>query len=113
MPLYRRIPKRGFTNFARRDIAIMNVGDLERLDLGQMTEVSLETLKDAHLLKGRYDRLTILGTGELKKSLTVKAHKVSPSAQEKITKAGGKVELLPIPGKAKAGKASKATAKSS
>jgi len=100
MPLYRRIPKRGFKNFARRTIAVLNVADLERLDNSQLKEVTLETLSEAKMIKGRYDRLTILGTGELTKGFIVKAHKVSPSAQEKITKVGGKVELLPIPAKA-------------
>jgi large subunit ribosomal protein L15 len=100
MPLYRRIPKRGFHNFARRAIAIMNVFDLDKLDSKQFKEISLETLTAAKALKGRYDRLAILGTGEIKQAFNVKAHKVSPSAKEKIEKAGGKVELLPIPGKA-------------
>lgn len=99
MPLYRRIPKRGFTNIHRRTNAIMNVGDLDRLDPKVLTEISLETLRSANRLKGRYDRLTILGTGELTKAFNVKAHRVSPSALEKITKAGGKVEMLLIPGK--------------
>jgi large subunit ribosomal protein L15 len=97
MPLYRRIPKRGFTNFGRRSIAIMNLRDLEKLETAQFTEVSLETLCEAREIKGRFDRLTILGTGELTKAFAVKAHKVSPSAREKIEKVGGKVELLPIP----------------
>lgn len=96
MPLYRRIPKRGFTNFHRRTNAILNVSDLDRLGI---KEVSLETLTAEKAIKGRYDRLTILGTGEVKGAFKVKAHRVSPSAQEKIAKAGGKVELLPIPGK--------------
>ena len=96
MPLYRRIPKRGFTNIQRRTIAIMNICDLERLDNKVFKEVSLETLVAANAIKGRYDRLTILATGELTKAFNIKAHKVSPAALEKITKAGGKVELLPI-----------------
>ena len=96
MPLYRRIPKKGFKNIGRRTNAVVNVQDLEKLNL---KEISLETLASANLVKGRHDRLTILGTGELTKSFIVKAHRVSPSAVEKITKAGGKVELLPIPGK--------------
>lgn len=104
MPLYRRVPKRGFTNFGRRDIAILNVSDLEAFDAKVVQEISLETLTASNLIKGRYDRLTILGTGELKKAWTVKAHKVTPSAEEKIKKAGGTIELLPIPGKAKAKK---------
>jgi large subunit ribosomal protein L15 len=108
MPLYRRIPKRGFTNFHRRTNAILNVSDLDRLGL---KEVSLETLVAENAVKGRYDRLTILGTGEVKGSFKVKAHRVSPSALEKITKAGGKVEMLPIPGKREDKKEAKAEAK--
>jgi len=99
MPLYRRIPKRGFTNIARRTNAVMNLFDLEKLNPSELKEISLETLCAANKVKGRYDRLTILGTGELTKAFNVKAHRVSASAQEKIEKAGGKVELLPIPGK--------------
>jgi large subunit ribosomal protein L15 len=97
MPLYRRMPKRGFKNIGRRTNAILNVEDLQRLEI---KEISLETLAPTGMIKGRHDRLTILGTGELKKALTVKAHRVSPSALEKIQKAGGKVELIPIPASA-------------
>ena len=104
MPLYRRIPKRGFHNFARRTIAILNVVDLERLP-SSIKEVSLEVLQASGDLKGRYDRLTILATGELTKAFTVRAHKVTAAAAEKITKAGGKVELIAIPGKKPAHKA--------
>lgn len=98
MPLYRRIPKRGFTNIARRTQATINVSDLERLDPKAIKEISLETLQASKMIKGRYDRLTILGTGALTKAFTVKAHRVSESAKEKITQAGGKVEMLAIPG---------------
>ncbi len=101
MPLYRRVPKRGFHNPGRRTIAILNIADLERLDSTQFKDISLETLVESNQIKGRYDRLTILGTGELTKTFNVKAHKVSPAAQEKITKAGGTVEMVSIPGKAK------------
>lgn len=105
MPLYRRIPKRGFTNIHRRTNGIINVGDLNKLDPKAFKEISLETLVAANVLKGRYDRLTVLATGELKAAFTVKAHRISEAAQAKITKAGGKVELLPIPeGKKKAKK---------
>ena len=97
MPLYRRLPKRGFKNFARRTSAVLNLFDLERLNPAQFKEVSLLTLGDAREIKGRYDRLTVLGTGEVTKAFHVKAHRVSPVAQEKIKKAGGTVELLPIP----------------
>lgn len=110
MPLYRRIPKRGFKNFARRTTAILNVCDLERLSLANLAEISLETLVQANEVKGRFDRLTILGTGELTKALTVKAHKISGSAQEKITKAGGKFEILPIPGETQPKKKAQAQA---
>ncbi len=95
MPLYRRIPKRGFNNPLRRTIAVLNLHDLERIG---MKEVSLETLVASNAIKGRFDRLTILGTGELKKAVVVKAHKISPAAQEGIKKAGGSFELLAIPG---------------
>ena len=101
MPLYRRVPKRGFTNVARRAIAILNVGDLERLDPTLYEVISLETLIQSKEVKGRHDRLAILGTGELTKVFNVRAHKVSPAAQEKIIKAGGNVEILSIPGRAK------------
>src|SRR5580658_7731826 len=63
MPLYRRIPKRGFKNFARRDIAIVNVEDIQTLDNKEFKEISLETLATTNLIKGRHDRLTVLGTG--------------------------------------------------
>jgi large subunit ribosomal protein L15 len=111
MPLYRRIPKRGFKNFARRSNAVVNLCDLVRWDNGSLKEVTLESLQSAGLLKGRFDRLTVLATGELKKAVTVKAHRVSASAKEKIEKAGGKVELLAVPGaqpkKAQASKSAK------
>ena len=98
MPLYRRIPKRGFKNPNRRTIAIVNLADFDRYATQGVKEISLEGLTSAQLLKGRYDRLTVLGTGEVKGSFFVKAHKVSASAKEKIEKAGGKIELIAIPG---------------
>ncbi len=109
MPLYRRIPKRGFKNIGRRTNAILNLGDFGRSKtISALKEISLETLRESGALKGRFDRLTILGTGELKQAFQVKAHRVSPSAKEKIEKAGGKVELLPIPGKTPVKKSNKA-----
>jgi len=109
MPLYRRLPKRGFKNPARRTNAVVNLFDLERLNPTEVKVVSLETLTEVNFVKGRHDRLTILGTGEITKAFHVKAHRVSPSAKEKIEKAGGKVELIPIPGPQP--KAKKAVAK--
>ncbi len=97
MPLYRRIPKRGFKSLTRRTNAVLNLFDLEKLDPAQIGEISLQSLAAANKIKGRYDRLTILGTGDVTKAFTIKAHRVSHAAAEKIQKAGGKVELLPIP----------------
>jgi len=98
MPLYRRIPKRGFTNIGRRTNAVVNVGQLDVLAALGLKEVTLASLQEAGVIKGRFDRLTVLGTGELKASLKVKGHRVSEAAQKKITSAGGSVELLPVPG---------------
>ncbi len=111
MPLYRRIPKRGFKNFARRSNLILNLVDLEKLDQKSFPEVSLDALSAAQSFRGRYDRFTVLGTGELTKAFLVKAHRVSSGAVEKIQKAGGKVELLPIPGAKKKVKKEAKTAK--
>jgi len=90
MPLHRRLPKRGFTNIFREEYAIVN---LEKLaSLGE-TEITPEVLKKAGAVSGK-KRVKVLGEGDLKAGLTVKAHKFSKSAQEKITKAGGKFEVL-------------------
>ena len=91
MPLYRRQPKRGFTNIFRTEYAVINVGDLA--DAG-ISEISLETLKKAGALKTPLTHLKILGTGELKKALKIKAHAVSESAKAKIEKAGGTIEIV-------------------
>ena len=90
MPLHRRIPKRGFTNIFRQEYAIVN---LERLaELGEST-FTPESLAKAGVVSASA-RVKILGDGDLKKALTVRAHKFSKSAQEKITKAGGKAEVI-------------------
>jgi large subunit ribosomal protein L15 len=91
MPLHRRLPKRGFTNVFRSEYAVINLEKLARL--GETT-ITPEALRKAGVVKGN-SRIKILGDGELKSALTVQAHKFSKSAQEKITKAGGKVEVLP------------------
>ena len=98
MPLYRRIPKRGFKNPGRRTIAILNVRDLQKLADAKISDIALDKLVESNWIKGRFDRLSVLGDGDLKSAVSVKAHKVSPSAREKIEKAGGKIELVPIPG---------------
>ena len=93
-PLYRRIPKKGFTNIHRLRTAIVNVKDLEGFNPADFPEVSLDTLRKARKVKGQYDRLAVLGTGELTKSFKIKAHKVTDAAKAKIEKAGGSVEKI-------------------
>jgi large subunit ribosomal protein L15 len=93
-PLQRRLPKFGFTPPNRLTWAIVNVGSLEQFAAG--TTVDLSLLIKAGLVKGRFDGLKILGSGELKKHLTVKAHKFSATAKEAISKAGGAVEEVPL-----------------
>ncbi len=91
MPLHRRLPKRGFTNIFRQEYAVVNV---ERLAaLGEST-ITPQVLAKAGMIKSADQIVKILGEGELSSALTVHAHKFSKSAQEKITKAGGKVEVL-------------------
>jgi large subunit ribosomal protein L15 len=90
MPLHRRMPKRGFTNIFRKEF---NIVSLERLvELGETT-INPDVLRKAGIIKTKHP-VKILGDGELTVALTVSAHKFSKSAQEKITKAGGKVEVL-------------------
>jgi len=92
MPLYRRIPKRGFNNRWALKVRTVNVGDFdESFDAG--TEINPESLKGA--VKGRYDVLKILGDGEITKKFKVSAHQFSKSAEAKIKAAGGEVIVLP------------------
>lgn len=94
MPLFRRIPKRGFSHATwDKKYAIVNVGDLEGFDAN--STVDMAALKARRLVVGTFDGLRVLGDGELTKKLTVKADHFSKSAAEKITKAGGTAELLP------------------
>ncbi|HEX3352409.1 MAG: 50S ribosomal protein L15 [Terriglobales bacterium] len=90
MPLHRRMPKRGFTNIFRQEFSIVN---LEKLVLLGETTITPDVLRKAGVIKGKHP-VKVLGDGELTVALTVHAHKFSKSAQEKITKAGGKVEVL-------------------
>src|SRR5437016_4296726 len=90
MPLHRRMPKRGFTNVFRKEYNIVN---LEKLAALGATTITPEVLRQAGVIKSEHP-LKILGDGELPVALTVQAHKFSKSAQEKITKAGGKFEVL-------------------
>ena len=91
MPLHRRLPKRGFTNIFRTEYTVVNVEQLGKLGEKNIT---LETLKSAGLVNGKNPLVKVLGNGELTSAITVQAHKFSKSAQEKITKAGGKAEVL-------------------
>ena len=97
MPLLRRIPKRGFNNKEfRTEFATVNVEALNAFNDG--STITPESLVESGVLKKTYDGVKILGDGELTKKLTVKAQKFSASAREKITKAGGQCEELPLPG---------------
>jgi large subunit ribosomal protein L15 len=91
MPLHRRLPKRGFTNIFRKEYAIVNVAALEALE-GSSFDPG--TLLEAGVIKKLNHGLKILGTGELTRALTVKAHVFSKSALDKIQKAGGTAEII-------------------
>lgn len=91
-PIYRRLPKRGFTNPTRKEYAIVNVETLNRFDAG--TEVTPELLIETGVVSKAKDGIKILGNGKLDAKLTVKAHKFSASAVEAIEAAGGKSEVI-------------------
>ena len=90
MPLHRRIPKRGFTNINRVEYQVVNVRDLDRFE----SAVSLETMKEAGVIRSTRRPVKILGHGEIEKALAVEAHAFSKSAREKIEAAGGSVSVL-------------------
>ena len=92
MPLYRRLPKRGFTNIFAKQYVAINVSDLEKFENG--TEVTAELLKETGVVSKTLDGIKVLGRGELTKKLTVKVAKFSASAVEKIENAGGKAEVI-------------------
>ena len=92
MPLYRRVPKRGFCNIFAKKYAIVNVRSLNRLEEG--TQVTVELLVEKGIVKKKEKGLRVLGQGTLEKKLTVQAHHFSESARAKIEKAGGSVEVL-------------------
>lgn len=95
-PLFRRVPKRGFSHRTWDVPAIViNVGDFGDLS----GDVTLESLKEHGIVKGTAEHLRVLGNGEVKKKLTVRAHHFSASAKEKIEKAGGTAEVIPPPKK--------------
>lgn len=91
-PLYRRLPKRGFTNPNRKVFAVINLDKLNRFEEG--TVVTPEALLEAGVIKNTHDGVKILGNGELNVKLTVQAQKFSQSAVEKIESLGGKTEVI-------------------
>jgi large subunit ribosomal protein L15 len=92
MPLQRRIPKRGFTNIFKKDYEVINVERLNAFESG--AEVTPELLGERGMVRKNRGAVKVLGTGELKVSLTVRAHLFSKTAKEKIEAAGGKVEVI-------------------
>ena len=92
MPLYRRIPKRGFTNRNTKDIVAINISALEVFDDG--TTVDVETLMERGIIRNPGDGVKILGNGDFTKKLTVKANAFSASAKEKIEALGGTAEVM-------------------
>ena len=92
MPLYRRLPKRGFHNRNTKEIVAIDLDYLERFDNG--AEVSVDSLKESGIVKNPRDGVKILGSGKLTKKLTVKANAFSASAKEKIEALGGKAEVI-------------------
>ena len=92
MPLYRRLPKRGFTNVWGTVYSTVNVSDLNGFEKDSV--VDLEALVECGLLKKVEDGLKVLGNGDLNVALTVRANKFSKTAVEKIEKAGGKAEVI-------------------
>ncbi len=97
MPLHRRLPKRGFTNIFRKEYAIINVGALEQLEGDNFTP---ESLLASGVIKKLQDGLKVLGSGDLTRKITVKAHLYSKSALEKISNAGGSAETIAKPARA-------------
>lgn len=92
-PLFRRLPKRGFSNAKFKTVyAVINLSDLNKFEYG--AEVTPEILKDMGLVKNQLDGIKVLGHGTLEKKLVVKAHKFSSAAKEQIEKLGGKAEVI-------------------
>lgn len=92
IPLFQRLPKRGFKNVNRKEYAVVNVSDLNVFENG--AEVTIETLIKAGLVNKTYDGVKVLGNGTLEKKLTVKASKFSASAEAAIKNAGGTAEVI-------------------
>ena len=91
-PIYKTLPKRGFTNFTRLEYAIVNLSDLNKFEDG--ATINFDILKQAGIVKKKLDGLKVLGNGKLEKKVNVTCNKISQSAKEAIEKAGGKVEVI-------------------
>ena len=98
MPLYRRLPKRGFKSLNKINTAILNLSKiqtmLEKTKNDLKNSLDLKTLKEKKLIKNNYSKLKILGTGEIKKNIEITAHFASKQASAKIEKAGGKINII-------------------
>ena len=97
MPLYRRLPKRGFKSLKKNNTAILNLDKLQKIienkkDVG--LNLDIKVLKDKKLLNKKYDKLKLLGSGEIKKQIQISAHFASKQALSKIEKAGGKINIV-------------------
>ena len=98
MPLYRRLPKRGFKPIRNKLIAVLNLSKIQKIIEKSKNEISnnlnLKTLKERNLINKRYKKLKILGSGEIKNNIEISAHFASKQALEKIEKAGGKISII-------------------
>ena len=98
MPLYRRLPKRGFKKIKKEKLAILNLSKIQNIvdktENNLKSVLDLKTLKDKNLINKKYVKLKILGTGDLKKGIEITANFASKKASDKIEKAGGKLSLI-------------------
>ena len=98
MPLYRRLPKRGFKSIKKENIAVLNLSRIQNIYDKNKNEIKtlldLKTLKEIKLINKKFSRLKILGSGELKTKIDISAHFASKQAQEKILKSGGKLNIV-------------------
>jgi large subunit ribosomal protein L15 len=92
MPLHRRLPKRGFANIFRKNIAVINIRDLKRFDRGSVVDEA--ALIKVGLVSGKRDGIKLLGHGEIDYALEIKLNKISKNAREKVEAAGGKIEVI-------------------
>ena len=98
MPLYRRLPKRGFKNFKNEDVALLNLSKIQDIITKKRilpnVIISLTNLQKSKLINNKYKKIKILGSGEIKEKLEIETNSISKSAKTKIEKLGGKVTLI-------------------